>query len=65
MISDIVEERNRTPDWEPRQFEGSQWVVGSRQVPLPQALVAGCAASKRRRLIEFKMPSNVKQDILN
>jgi len=31
----------------------------------PQSLPVGCAASERRRRIDFKMPSNVKQDILN
>jgi hypothetical protein len=26
MISDNAEERNRTPDWAARQFEGPQWM---------------------------------------
>ena len=46
-------------------FECQPWMGSERQLPLPQILFVGCAASKRRRLIELKMPSNVKQDILN
>jgi len=37
----------------------------AQNIPPPQIRFAGCVASNKRRLIEFKTPSNVKQDILN